>query len=92
MRVIKRYQNRKLYDTKDSKYVNLKDIGEMIGNNEAILVVDNKTKKDVTSRTLTQYIFELEKNSSALDLDLLTDIIQKGSGSITNYINKVFSV
>jgi polyhydroxyalkanoate synthesis repressor PhaR len=62
-KVIKRYQNRKLYDTQQSCYVTLEDIAKMIRNNEEVVVVDNKTKKDITSSTLTQIIFEAEKKN-----------------------------
>jgi polyhydroxyalkanoate synthesis repressor PhaR len=55
-KVIKRYQNRKLYDTQQSCYVTLEDIAKMIRNNEDVLVIDNKSKKDITSSTLTQII------------------------------------
>ena len=63
-KVIKRYQNRKLYDTQQSCYVTLEDIAKMIRANEEVVVVDNKTKKDITSSTLTQIIFEAEKKGT----------------------------
>ena len=44
-KIIKRYQNRKLYDTRQSCYVTLDDIAKMIRNNEKVTVIDNKTKK-----------------------------------------------
>ena len=58
VKVIKRYQNRKLYDTHQSCYVTLDEIAEMIMRGEDVTVVDNRTKKDITSSTLTQIIFE----------------------------------
>ncbi|MBX9769340.1 MAG: polyhydroxyalkanoate synthesis regulator DNA-binding domain-containing protein, partial [Bdellovibrionales bacterium] len=63
-KVIKRYQNRKLYDTQQSCYVTLEDIAKMIRGNEEVTIVDNKTKRDITASTLAQIIFEAEKKSS----------------------------
>lgn len=88
-KVIKRYQNRKLYDTQQSCYVTLEDIAKMIRANEEVLVVDNKTKKDITSSTLTQIIFEAEKKAkNYISIDTLREIIQTGSGSISSYLEK----
>lgn len=89
-KVIKRYQNRKLYDTQQSCYVTLEDIAKMIRNNEEVLVVDNKTKKDITSSTLTQIIFEAEKKAkNYISIDTLREIIQTGTGSISSFLEKV---
>ena len=63
-KIIKRYQNRKLYDTQQSCYVTLEDIAKMIRNQEEVMVVDNKTKNNITAATLTQIIFESEKKAS----------------------------
>jgi polyhydroxyalkanoate synthesis repressor PhaR len=91
-KVIKRYQNRKLYDTQQSCYVTLDDIAKMIRNNEEVLVIDNKTKKDITSSTLTQIIFEAEKKAkNYISLDTLREIIQTGTGSISSYLEKVLN-
>ena len=89
-KVIKRYQNRKLYDTQQSCYVTLEDIAKMIRNNEEVVVVDNKTKKDITSSTLTQIIFEAEKRAkNYISIETLREIIQTGTGSISSYLEKV---
>lgn len=88
-KVIKRYQNRKLYDTQQSCYVTLEDIAKMIRANEEVLVIDNKTKKDITSSTLTQIIFEAEKKAkNFISIDTLREIIQTGTGSISSYLEK----
>ena len=64
VKIIKRYQNRKLYDTQQSCYVTLDDIAKMIRTNEEVMVIDNKSKNDITAATLTQIIFEAEKKAS----------------------------
>jgi len=58
--VIKRYANRKLYCTASSRYVTLSDITQMVCLGEDVLVIDNKTKTDITAATLTQAIHETE--------------------------------
>ena len=89
-KVIKRYGNRKLYDTAQSSYVVLNDIAKMIRNEEEVRIIDNETKDDITSATLTQIIFGAEKKSScSAPLDLLKSIIQKGDGSLSNYLAEI---
>ena len=90
VKIIKRYQNRKLYDTQQSCYVTLDDIAKMIRTNEEVMVIDNKSKNDITAATLTQIIFEAEKKASQYaPLFTLREIIQNGNGSISNYLAKL---
>jgi len=90
VKVIKRYQNRKLYDTQQSCYVTLDDIAKMIRANEEVVVIDNKSKNDITAATLTQIIFESEKKASHYaPLFILREIIQYGNGSISGYLAKL---
>jgi polyhydroxyalkanoate synthesis repressor PhaR len=78
-RIIKRYANRKLYDTEHSRYVTLDQISEMIRNGDDVKIVDNKTKEDLTTVTLAQIIFEEEKKQrSFLPLGAMRNIIQSG--------------
>jgi polyhydroxyalkanoate synthesis repressor PhaR len=60
--VIKRYSNRKLYDTQESRYVTLDEIEEMIRAGKEISVVDATSNEDLTAVTLTQIILEAERN------------------------------
>jgi polyhydroxyalkanoate synthesis repressor PhaR len=83
-RVVKRYANRKLYDTQKSRYVTLDQIAQMIRSGEDVKIVDNNSKDDLTSMTLAQIIFEEEKKSSVLPLSQLRNIIQNGGQSIQN--------
>lgn len=90
VKIIKRYQNRKLYDTQQSCYVTLDDIAKMIRNTEEVMVIDNKTKRDITAATLTQIIFEAEKKAgSYAPLRTLRDIIQNQDGSMSAYLAKL---
>ena len=64
-RVIKRYANRKLYDTRDSRYVTLPQIAELVRGGEDVQIIDNRTKENLTSVTLAQIIYESEKSAEA---------------------------
>jgi polyhydroxyalkanoate synthesis repressor PhaR len=77
-KVIKRYTNRKLYDTEESRYVTLDEIARMIKGGAEVKIVDNRTKEDLTSVTLAQIIFEEEKKTSKVSLDMLKDLIRYG--------------
>jgi polyhydroxyalkanoate synthesis repressor PhaR len=78
-KVIKRYTNRKLYDTVESRYVTLDEIAEMIKGGAEVKIVDNRTKDDLTSITLAQIIFEEEKKTSRMSLKTLLGLIRHGS-------------
>jgi polyhydroxyalkanoate synthesis repressor PhaR len=82
-RVVKRYTNRKLYDTQRSRYVTLDQIADMIRSGDDVKIVDNNSKEDLTAITLAQIIFEEEKKSSFLPLSALRNIIQTSGASIT---------
>ncbi len=86
-KIVKRYQNRKLYDTQQSCYVTLDDIAKMIRADEQVVVIDNKTKNDITASTLTQIIFEAEKKAAQYaPLKTLREVIQHKNGSISAYL------
>ena len=76
VRVIKRYSNRKLYDTKDSRYVTLLQIAEMVRAGEEVQIIDNNTKDDLTEVTLAQIIYEEQKaHSRSVPLQTLKELI-----------------
>jgi polyhydroxyalkanoate synthesis repressor PhaR len=77
--VIKRYSNRKLYDTQESRYVTLEEIEEMIRGGKEISVVDASTGEDLTSVTLAQIILENERNHrAALPSAFLHQLVKHG--------------
>ena len=77
-RIIKRYSNRKLYDTKDSRYVTLQQIGELVRQGEDVQIIDNKTKEDKTEVTLALILSEGLKNKpSSVPLGTLRHLIQE---------------
>jgi len=77
-KVIKRYTNRKLYDTVESRYVTLDEIAQMVKAGAEVQILDNRTKEDLTSVTLAQIIFEEEKKTSKMSLRTLKDLIRHG--------------
>jgi polyhydroxyalkanoate synthesis repressor PhaR len=77
-RVVKRYSNRKLYDTQGSRYVTLLQIAEMVRNGEEVQIIDNNTKEDLTEVTLAQIIYEEKKaNSRTVPLQTLKELIHQ---------------
>lgn len=90
-KIIKRYTNRKLYDTVESRYVTLDEIAEMVKGGVEVRIVDNRSKEDLTSVTLAQIIFEEEKKKSQMPLSLLREIIRRPGESISGFIQKEVS-
>ena len=92
VRIIKRYQNRKLYDTHQSCYVTLEEIAQIIREGNEIQVIDNKTKNDITYMTQIQLLFDQEKKSTrAGDVELLKRVIRSEGGTLTSYIKTLES-
>jgi polyhydroxyalkanoate synthesis repressor PhaR len=74
--VIRKYANRRLYDTSGSRYINLEDIAALIRNGTEVQVIDAKTGQDLTRVTLTQVILEDAKEQpSGVPLELLRQLI-----------------
>jgi polyhydroxyalkanoate synthesis repressor PhaR len=90
-KIIKRYTNRKLYDTVESRYVTLDEIAEMIKQGAEVKIVDNRTKDDLTSVTLAQIIFEEEKKKNQMPLSVLREIIRRPGDALSGFIQKEVS-
>lgn len=83
MPVIKRYPNRKLYDTEAKRYITLDGIAALIRKGEEVQVIDHTTEEDLTAVTLTQIIFEQEKKKGGfLPTSVLTGLVQAGGDTI----------
>jgi len=82
-RLIKRYDNRKLYDTEVSSYVSLSDVADLVRGGETVRIEDNVSGKDLTAQTLTQIILEEGKNGDhIIPSDLLHDLLRQSSQAI----------
>ncbi len=95
-RVIKRYANRKLYDTRDSRYVTLQQIAEYVRDGEDVRIVDNKSKEDLTNVTLAQIIYEEEKKGEGdVRRSTLKSLIEQGRdrlvGSLPGPLSKLLN-
>src|SRR5215213_9176030 len=90
IRLIKRYESRKLYDTEESRYVSLEEIATWVRQGQEVKVVDNATGADVTSQTLTQIILdEGRRGTSFLPSDLLHDLVRIGEKAMHTGIEQV---
>jgi len=78
MRTIRRYANRKLYDTQDSHYVTLTDLAKLIRDGVEIRVTSKETGRDLTAETMAQIIFEETKGGQALPVPSLRRIVVSG--------------
>lgn len=90
---IKRYANRKLYDTAAKKYVTLDGISHLVSEGQNVQVVDHETGEDITAVTLTQVMFEREKKSrgkgrgpgrGVLPHNVLSQLIQAGGETLNS--------
>lgn len=83
MSVIKRYPNRKLYNTSSKQYITLEGIADMIRSGEEVQIFDHNTGEDLTALTLTQIIFEQEKKQGGfLPRSVLTGLVQAGGETL----------
>ncbi len=79
-RIIKRYSNRKCYDTETSRYINIEDIEELVRDEVDIKIIDNSTKEDITAIYLSKIIMTQEKrNKDRFTPMFLTREIQRRS-------------
>ncbi len=89
-RIIKRYENRKLYDAEARKYVSLEELAGLIRNGIDVQVIDNSSERDITTQTLTQVIFEEgKKGRNPLSKEVLHDVIRWGNTVIDDSIRQV---
>ncbi len=86
MIVLKKYANRRLYDTQKSAYVTLSEVADVIREGNTIKAYDAKTKVDVTGFVLTQIILEeARKNNALLPVSLLHMIIRYGENVLHEF-------
>jgi polyhydroxyalkanoate synthesis repressor PhaR len=84
MPVIKRYPNRKLYDTEAKRYITLNEIATLIRAGEEVVVTDHATDEELTAVVLTQIIFEQEKAQRGfLPKSVLTNLVRAGGDTLS---------
>ena len=85
--IIKKYANRRLYNTGTSTYVTLEDLAVMVKDEEDFIVIDAKTSDDITRSVLTQIIFEQEaKGQTLLPVNFLRNLIQVYGDSVQTIV------
>lgn len=87
--VLKKYANRRLYDTTRSAYVTLEEVAEMVRQGRVVRAVDAKTKEDVTAFVLTQIVLEeARKKKALLPVPLLHMIIRYGDNVLVDFFDQ----
>jgi polyhydroxyalkanoate synthesis repressor PhaR len=90
VKLIKRYPNRKLYDTESSAYVTLEDIAAMVKAGRELKIMDHKTGTDITNVTMAQIVFEEEKRKkSVLPIGTLKDLIQQRGEQVREFVDRI---
>jgi polyhydroxyalkanoate synthesis repressor PhaR len=91
-RVIKRYANRKLYDTEESCYVTHEEIALLVRSGEEIQIIDNQSKEDLTTLTLAQILAKEERRKRrTLPLHTLRSILQASGEKLQERITQQVS-
>jgi polyhydroxyalkanoate synthesis repressor PhaR len=86
--LIKKYGNRRLYDTGESRYITLDELSEKIQGGEDVRVVDAKSGDDLTQATLTQIIIEGRGAAQLLPIPLLTQLIRLGDDALAEFFGR----
>ena len=90
--LIKKYANRKLYDTQTSRYVTLEGIAGLVRDGHTIEVVDRDTRQDLTQVVLSQIVLEEEKRGPARLVDAGADVIHERGQALLDYVRKTLNV
>lgn len=76
--VVKRYANRKLYDTNASKYITLTELQAIVKAGQNVRVIENISKQDITKKTLLASLIETESKNETLSTDEVITLIKRG--------------
>jgi polyhydroxyalkanoate synthesis repressor PhaR len=91
VRIIKKYPNRRLYDTVISSYITLEDVKKLVLENTTIQVLDARSKEDITHSTLLQIIIEQEGNGPAMfSSECLQQMIRLYGGATQGVLSQMF--
>ncbi|MFK7888878.1 MAG: polyhydroxyalkanoate synthesis repressor PhaR [Gammaproteobacteria bacterium] len=86
-RTIKKYPNRRLYDTEESRYITLSDIRRLVMEKVEFVVIDKKSQKDITHGILLQVISEQEQNGEPIfSTEFLSQIIRSYGGNMHHFV------
>ncbi|MBI4577431.1 MAG: phasin family protein [Planctomycetes bacterium] len=89
MHLIKRYSNRKLYDTSTRSYLTIRDLGELVNQGEEVRVVDNDSGKDLTALTLSRVLLEKQRRTGPLlPRSALANLIARSRDSMFDFLRR----
>jgi polyhydroxyalkanoate synthesis repressor PhaR len=89
--IVKKYSNRRLYDTEGSRYITLEDLADKIRLGADVRVLDAKTNDDLTQVTLTQIILESRGAARLLPVPLLLQLIRMGDDALAEFFGRFLS-
>lgn len=88
-RIVKRYPNRKLYDTQESRYVTLDEVARLVRAGQNVCIVDHHSKQDLTSVTLAQIVYEEEKRKGGRrSVDALRELVEHGGERLLSSLRR----
>ncbi len=90
--LIKKYANRKLYDTRTSRYITLDGIADLVRDGHDIRVVDRDTGQDLTQVTLSQIVLEEEKRGPGRLVDAGGEVLQERGQALLDYVRRTLMV
>jgi polyhydroxyalkanoate synthesis repressor PhaR len=92
MRIVKKYANRKLYDTVDKTYISMDRLAELIKGGEEVSVIDNQTGQDITVSLLSQLLAREKRDGDTEELaDMLSGLLRKSGDTVFGYAKKYSS-
>jgi polyhydroxyalkanoate synthesis repressor PhaR len=86
--IVKKYGNRRLYDTSDSRYITLEELAEKVRQGEEVRVVDAKSNEDLTAGTLTQILVEGRGAARLLPVPLLIQLVRLGDDALAEFLGQ----
>jgi polyhydroxyalkanoate synthesis repressor PhaR len=89
--LVKKYGNRRLYDTDRSRYVTREEVGELVRAGQDVRVVDAKSGVDLTAATLAQIIIEGRGAARLLPVPLLVQLIRMGDDALAEFLGQYMS-
>jgi polyhydroxyalkanoate synthesis repressor PhaR len=92
MRKIKKYANRKLYDTTDKQYISLENLAKLIKDGEAVEIIDNTTGEDITSSVVSQLLAKEQRGKEELPSSILINLLRKGGDTVSDYAKRSASL
>lgn len=93
MHRIKKYANRKLYDTTDKKYVSMDTLSKLIRSGKEVSIIDNETGEDLTASIVSRLISRNKgEDNKSVSSGLLIQLFRKGGGALTDYAKKYVSI